>query len=90
MDGDRCGCNSHRAALPQRRFAPLCLVCLLSRYTTIAINFKHDLTINAYKLDDVVVLHGELKYDPDPIKERNVDTSCPAFPVSNRKLGSGA
>jgi hypothetical protein len=74
-----------RYFLPQRRFAPLCLTCLIWRYTTIAVNFEHDLAANAYQLDDIIVLHGDLKYDPDPIKERNVSTNCPAFPVTNRK-----
>ncbi|MGZ5872708.1 MAG: hypothetical protein ACXWKP_11430 [Bradyrhizobium sp.] len=40
---------------------------------------------NTYQLDGIIVLHGDLKYDPDPAKERNVSTTCPAFPVSNRK-----
>jgi hypothetical protein len=74
-----------RYFLPQRRFAPLCLTCLIWRYTTIAINFQHDLLANTYQFDGINVLHGNLKYDPDPIKERNVSTTCPAFPVSNRK-----
>jgi hypothetical protein len=70
-----------RYFLPQRRFAPLCLFCLVWRYTTIAINFQHDLIADTYQLDRIVVLHSGLKYDPDPIKERNVDTECPAFPA---------
>ena len=72
-----------RYFLPQRRFAPLCLFCLVWRYTTIKINFEHDLAANAYKLDDIVLLHADLKYDPDPAKERNVNATCPAFPVSS-------
>jgi hypothetical protein len=72
-----------RYFLPQRRFAPLCLTCLIWRYTTIAVKFEHDLAANAYRFDGIAVLHGDLKYDPDPIKERNVSTTCPAFPVSS-------
>lgn len=74
-----------RYFLPQRRFAPLCLTCVIWRYTTINVNFEHDLVANAYKLNGIVVLHGDLKYDPDPVKERNVNTSCPSFPVTGRK-----
>jgi hypothetical protein len=74
-----------RYFLSQRRFAPLCLTCVIWRYTTISVNFEHDLVANAYKLNGVVVLHGDLKYDPDPVKERNVNTSCPSFPVTGRK-----
>jgi hypothetical protein len=66
--------------LPQRRFAPLCLHCLIWRYTTIAINFQHDLIADTRQLDAIGLLHGGLKYDPDPIKDRNVDKECPAFP----------
>jgi hypothetical protein len=64
---------------------PLCLTCLIWRYTTIAIKFEHDPAANAYQFNGIIVLHGDLKYDPDPIRERNVSTRCPAFPVSNRK-----
>jgi hypothetical protein len=70
-----------RYFLPQRRFAPLCLACLIWRYTTIAIFFQHDLIADTRQLDRIVVLHGGLKYDPDPIKEHNVDAKCPAFPA---------
>jgi hypothetical protein len=74
-----------RYFLPQRRFAPLCLTCLIWRYTTIAVSFEHDVATNAFRLDSVTVLNGGLKYDADPTKERNVNTACPEFPVSNRK-----
>lgn len=74
-----------RYFLPQRRFAPLCLTCLVWRYTTIAVTFEHDLVSNAYQFDGITVQHGDFKYDPDPINERNVSTTCPAFPVPNRK-----
>lgn len=72
-----------RYFVPQRRFAPLCLGCVLWRYTTISVKFAHNLTANSYQFDSVIVLHGDLKYDPDPIKERNISSACPAFPVSN-------
>jgi hypothetical protein len=74
-----------RYFLPQRRFAPLCLTCLIWRYTTVAVKFEHDVATNAFRLDSIIVLNGDLKYDPDPIKERNVNKACPEFPVSNRK-----
>jgi hypothetical protein len=74
-----------RYFLAQRRFAPLCLHCLLLPYTTVAVDFEHDLIANSYRLDRIVVLHGDLKYDPNPIKERNVNTSCPSFPVRTDK-----
>jgi hypothetical protein len=72
-----------RYFLPQRRFAPLCLVCLIWRYTTIIISFDHDLAAATYQLDGVTTLFGDLKYDPDPVKERNVSSACPAFPTAD-------
>lgn len=74
-----------RYYLPQRRFAPLCLHCLVWRYSTIAIDFQHGLATDTHRLDRIVVLHGDLKYDPDPIKDRNVDTDCPTFPAQSNK-----
>lgn len=71
-----------RYFVPQRRFAPVCLGCLLWPYTTISVKFAHNLAANSYQFDSVIVLHGDLKYDPDPIKERNISSACPAFPVS--------
>jgi hypothetical protein len=44
----------------QRRFAPLCLTCVIWRYTTMSVDFEHDLVAIAYKLNDVVALHGVL------------------------------
>ncbi len=74
-----------RYYLRQLRFAPLCLQCLIWRYTTIAISFHHDLIAETRRLDQIVVLHGGLKYDPDPVKERNVYSECPAFPAQSQK-----
>jgi hypothetical protein len=74
-----------RYSLPQRRLAPLCLVCLIWRYTTITGSFDHDLAAASYQLVGVTVLLGDLKYDPDPVKERNVTSTCPAFPIADRK-----
>jgi hypothetical protein len=71
--------------LPQRRFAPLCLVCFLFRYSTISISFRHDLIADVYRFDHFNVLHGEFKYDADPNKSRNVHTACPAFPRRDEK-----
>jgi hypothetical protein len=48
------------------------LHCLIRRYTTIAVDFQHDVATNRYQLNDVIVLHGDLKYDPNPTKERKV------------------
>jgi hypothetical protein len=70
--------------LAQRRFAPLCLPCFVSRYSTIGIVFSHDLARNIYRFDHVFVLHGDLKYDPNPSKQRNVSSTCPAFPARDR------
>jgi hypothetical protein len=69
--------------LLQRRFAPLCFLCLIWRYTTIAVNFQRDPATSRYQFDGIAVLHGNLKYDPNPTKERNVNNKCPAFPVPN-------
>jgi hypothetical protein len=79
-----------RYFLPQRRFAPLCLTCLVWRYTTIAVSFEHDLAANAYQFDGITVLHGDLKYgsrsDQGTQRQRNVS----GFSGIKRKVGSGA
>lgn len=67
--------------LSQRRFAPLCLPCFLWRYSKIGVVFSHDLAGNTYHLDYVFVLHADLLYDPNPAKQRNVSSTCPAFPA---------
>lgn len=67
--------------IAQQRFAPLCLPCFLSAYSKIGIVFSHDLAGNLYHLDHVFVLHGDLMYDPRPSKQRNVSSTCPAFPA---------
>jgi hypothetical protein len=63
---------------PQRRFAPLCLHCLVRPYTTMSVIFRHEIEANTYTLERVNVLNGGLKYDPK--KERNSSDVCPAFP----------
>lgn len=74
-----------RYFLPERRFAPLCLLCFVFKYTTVIVKFRHDLVVNTHKLDGIVVLHSGLKYDPDPVRERNVSSTCPAFPANDHK-----
>jgi hypothetical protein len=74
-----------RYFLRQRRFAPLCLTCFLWRYTTIAIGFQRDPS-REYKFASITVLNGDLKYDPDPFKERNLNTACPSFPHANSPM----
>jgi hypothetical protein len=70
-----------RYFLPQRRFAPLCFLCVVWRYTTIAVNFQRDPATTSYQFDGITVLYGDLKYNPNPTQERNVDAKCPAFPA---------
>lgn len=74
-----------RYFLPQRRLAPACLSCFFFRYTTISVDFAHDLMTDTYKLHDVIVLLSTLDYDPEPGRERNITTACPAFPSSREK-----
>jgi hypothetical protein len=62
--------------LQQRRFAPLCLHCLLWPFTTVDVHF---IRTNSESLDRVIVLHGGLLYDPRKV-DRDVHT-CPAFPT---------
>jgi hypothetical protein len=62
--------------LRQRRFAPLCLHCLLWPFTTIDVHFGRT---NSKSLDRVIVLHGGLLYDPRKV-DRDVH-ACPAFPT---------
>lgn len=65
--------------LSQRRFAPLCLLCLLSPHTTLDVVFRHDLLAQTYTLDHVTVLHDTLKGELHKIDGHNL--LCPAFPV---------
>lgn len=62
--------------LQQRRFAPLCLHCLVWPFTTVKVNFRRT---NSISLEDVNLLHGGLKYDPRKV-DRDVH-ACPAFPT---------
>jgi hypothetical protein len=71
--------------IAQRRFAPLCLPCFLSGYSKIGIVFSHNLARNTYHLHDVFVLHGDWEYGPNPSKQRNVSSACPAFPVRDQE-----
>jgi hypothetical protein len=62
--------------LRQRRFAPLCLHCLLWPFTTVDVHFRRT---NSKSLDRVIMLHGGLLYDPRKV-DRDVH-ACPAFPT---------
>ena len=66
--------------LQQRRFAPLCLHCLLWPFTTIDVSFRRT---NSESLDRVIVLHGGLEYDPRKV-DRDVH-ACPAFPTHRNR-----
>jgi hypothetical protein len=67
--------------LPQVRFAPACVFCLVWWYTTIDVIFSHELATDRYEFQAVNVLHAQLKYDADKQRARNVPWgSCPAFP----------
>ncbi|KRR19360.1 hypothetical protein CQ14_38095 [Bradyrhizobium lablabi] len=66
--------------LPQVRFAPACVLCLIWWYTTIDVIFSHDLATDRYELQAVNVLHAGLKGTPDKERARNVPWgSCPKF-----------
>ncbi|MFG3598119.1 hypothetical protein [Bradyrhizobium sp. RDI18] len=66
--------------LPQVRFAPVCVLCLIWWYTTIDVIFSHDLATDRYELQAVNVLHAGLKGTPDKERARNVPWgSCPEF-----------
>jgi hypothetical protein len=65
--------------IPQRRFAPLCLPCLLFRFTTMKVIFFRNAADTRYFLDRIVVSHGGLKYDPQKAEQRNA--VCPEFPT---------
>ena len=62
--------------LPQIRFAPLCLRCLIFPHTTLDVFFRRNSTDI---LDLVVVQYSDFKYAPDKTKERNAGP-CPTFP----------
>jgi hypothetical protein len=68
--------------LPQRRFAPLCLLCWLLPYTRIQVVFDRPVATGIVALDRVVVVHSKL--DGNPSKEPNIEGPCPAFPPSRR------
>jgi hypothetical protein len=66
--------------LPQVRFAPVCVLCLIWWYTTIDVIFSHDLATDRYELQEVNVLFAGLKGSPDKNLARNVPWgSCPEF-----------
>jgi len=66
--------------LPQVRFAPACVPCLIWWYTTIDVIFSHELAAGRYELQAVNVQHAGLKGSPDKNRARNVPWgSCPVF-----------
>jgi hypothetical protein len=66
--------------LPQVRFAPACVLCLIWWYTTIDVIFSHDPATDRYELQGVTVLHAGQKGTPDKERARNVPWgSCPKF-----------
>ena len=66
--------------MPQVRFAPACVLCLIWWHTTIDVIFSHDLAADRYELQAVNVLHAGLKGSPDKNRARNVPWgSCPEF-----------
>jgi hypothetical protein len=67
--------------LPQVRFAPACVLCLIWWYTTIDVIFSHDLATDRYELQAMNILYAGLKGGtPDKNRARNVPWgSCPEF-----------
>lgn len=66
--------------LPQVRFAPACVLCLIWWYTTVDVIFSHDLATDRYELQAVNLLFAGLKGTPDKERARNVPWgSCPKF-----------
>lgn len=66
--------------LPQVRFVPACVLCLIWWYTTVDVIFSHDLATDRYELQAVNLLFAGLKGTPDKERARNVPWgSCPKF-----------
>jgi hypothetical protein len=66
--------------LPQVRFAPACVLCLIWSYTTIDVIFSRDPATDRYALQEVNTLFAGLKGSPDKNRARNVPWgSCPEF-----------
>jgi hypothetical protein len=66
--------------LPQLRFAPMCILCLVWWDTTIDVIFSHDVTTGRYELQAPNVRNAQLKYSPDKHGARNIPQgSCPEF-----------
>lgn len=64
--------------LPQRRFAPLCLLCFIFPDTTILVNFDRPVATGVVALAHVAVLHPKL--DTHGTKAPKTAGPCPAFP----------
>jgi hypothetical protein len=83
--------NSHIAFkyfVPQIRFAPACLLCLLWRHATIDVILSHDRVANQYELEGINVLFSQLKYNPGKETVRNVASGeCPSLSISPQSRG---
>jgi hypothetical protein len=81
MRRDRAGSRARFTYyLPQVRFAPACVLCLVWWHTTLDVIFSHDLATDRYELQEVNVLFAGLKGSPDKNRARNVPWgSCPEF-----------
>ena len=79
--GDRASSQVYfKYFLPQVRFAPACVLCLIWSYTTIDVIFSHDLATDRYELQEMNVLYAGLKGSPDKNSARNIPWgSCPEF-----------
>ena len=79
--GDRASSRVHFTYyVPQVRFAPVCVLCLIWSYTTIDVIFSHELATHRYELQEVNVVHAGLKGSPDKNRARNVPWGrCPEF-----------
>jgi hypothetical protein len=74
--------------LPQIRFAPGCVFCLVWWYTNIQVIFSHELATDRYELGKVNVLYSGLKGNAIKEGARNVPLgACPALPGSIQPKG---
>lgn len=84
--GDRSGSRVRFTYyMPQVRFAPVCVLCLIWWDTTIDVMFSHEVATGRYELQQVTVQHAGLKGAPDKNRARNVPWgSCPQFQISRQ------
>ena len=74
--------------LPQVRFAPACVLCLIWWYTTIDVIFSHDLATDRYELQAVNVLHAGLKGSTPTktVRATSHGVAVPSFEDHNGRL----